>query len=128
MNAQLAEWDAKVKILQAKYDKASADTAIEYEKKLEEKKKKRAEAESKLAELENAGCEAWQELKEGAENAWQSLADAVKSASEKFWPQAFGLNQGLPRLPDRSAYFWWGAPDPVACCGVVCEADRFAAG
>ena len=41
-------------------------------------------ATNKLAELKDAGDEAWEDLKAGIESAWDSLGSALKSAYSRF--------------------------------------------
>jgi peptidoglycan hydrolase CwlO-like protein len=84
MKAQLNEWDAEIDKLKAKYEKVSADTALEYQKQIDDLKSKRAAAENKITELKESSGDAWEELKSGIENAWTSLGEAIKSARSKF--------------------------------------------
>jgi hypothetical protein len=45
---------------------------------------KRADAEQKLNEVREAGAGAWEDLKAGAQSAWDSMEEALKSARSKF--------------------------------------------
>ncbi|WP_116473251.1 sll1863 family stress response protein [Zobellella maritima] len=84
LRSQLDEWDAELNRLKAKADMAKADIQIEYNKQIKALQSKRDEAGKKLAELEQASDDAWVDLKSGIENAWESLGQALKSASSRF--------------------------------------------
>lgn len=84
LQAQLDECNADMIKLKAKADKAEADAQIEYYKEIEELKSKKASVDQKLSELTEASEDAWEDLKAGADKAWDSLSDAVKSAASRF--------------------------------------------
>ena len=41
-------------------------------------------ASNKLAELKDAGDDAWEDLKAGLDGAWNTLGNALKSATARF--------------------------------------------
>jgi uncharacterized protein YlxW (UPF0749 family) len=84
LQAQLDEWNAEIEQLKAKADKAEAESQLEYYKKIEELRTLQDDARTRLSELEQAGDEAWQDLKAGLDNAWDSLSNAMRSAKERF--------------------------------------------
>jgi len=84
LKAKMDEWNAEIDKLAAKADQAEADAKIEYEKQLEDLRAKRKDVEDKMAELQQAGDGAWEDLKAGIENAWDSLGSALKSAASRF--------------------------------------------
>lgn len=84
MKAQLDEWNAEIEKLQAKAEKAEANARIEYDSQLRDLRKMRNDAQSKLSELQKAGDEAWDRLKEGFEGSWQSFQTAVNDARDAF--------------------------------------------
>jgi peptidoglycan hydrolase CwlO-like protein len=84
LHAKLDEWSAEIDKLKAKADKTEAETRIEYQKQIETLKQRRREADKKLSELHNAGEGAWQDLKAGAQLAWDAMEEAIKSARSKF--------------------------------------------
>jgi hypothetical protein len=84
LEAQLAEWNAAIDKLKAKADKAEAEAQIEYYKQIEDMQVKQEAAREKLTELKEAGEGGWEDLKVGLESAWNSLGDAVKSATSRF--------------------------------------------
>lgn len=78
--AQLDEWDAEIDKIEARARQAGADAQIEYQRQLDELRRKRGRARQKLDELESAGQEAWEEIRQGLEAARTELSDALKSA------------------------------------------------
>ena len=84
MKAKLDEWTADIAKLEAKADGAEADMKIKYNEKIDALKEQREEAAAKLMEVRNASEEAWEDIKVGLENAWDSMGNAVKSALSKF--------------------------------------------
>jgi hypothetical protein len=83
-DAQLKEWSAKIALLNAKADKATAEAKIEYCKTLEALQGKHDAARTKLRELRAAGDDAWEDLKTGAENVWTEVKTSFNSAVSKF--------------------------------------------
>ncbi len=84
MHAQIDQVDAQIDVLKAKISGSAADAQIEYQDQLETLKKHRAAAKSKLTELENAGQDAWEDLKAGMESAWGTMDSAVSEAKKHF--------------------------------------------
>ncbi len=82
--AELNEWDAEIKKLEAKAAKAKAVTKIQYYEHLRSLRTKRETAQEKLLELKKASGEAWKSVKVGVESAWQDLKSGLKGAAEKF--------------------------------------------
>ena len=84
LKAKLDEWNAEIDVLAAKADQAEADAKIAYHKRLEDLRAKRTELEGKIAELEQAGEGAWEDLKQGLDNSWQILKTSFKRAKSEF--------------------------------------------
>lgn len=84
LEAQLHEWDAKIDVLKAKAEKSNASAKAQHKEMIEDLKKKRAAAKDKLQELQRAGEDAWEALKDGVEKSWTELGSALESAKEKF--------------------------------------------
>lgn len=84
LQAQLDEWNAKIKQLEARMSQANADAKIQYQEQLEELKAKQAAARDKLDELSAASEDAWQDMKQGFEDSWSRLSDAIQSAYNRF--------------------------------------------
>jgi putative sterol carrier protein len=84
VEAQLDEWDADIQKLKARAKKASADAKLEYKSRIDMLKRKQTEAGDKLDELKNASDDAWEDLKQGLENATNALGSSLKSAAAHF--------------------------------------------
>lgn len=84
LRAQLDEWKAEIDRLKARADSAEAESQLEYYKQIEDLRTRQEAARVKLEELENAGEDAWEDLKAGLENAWNELGEAVRTASSRF--------------------------------------------
>lgn len=84
LEAKLDEWSAEIDKLKAKADEAQADVQLEYYKQIEELRSLQATANKKLVVLAKAGDDAWEDLKAGIESAWDSLGNALKSATSRF--------------------------------------------
>jgi len=83
LEAQLEEWNAQIALLKARADKAKAEAKIEYYKTIEGLQHKENEARAKLHELKTAGDAACEDLKIGAEKAWDEVKAAFHSAALK---------------------------------------------
>lgn len=84
MQAQLDEWSAEIDRLQARASKASAEARIDYEKEIDELKRRRKTARDRFEELNKAGEAAWEDMKDGAENAWAAMSNALRAAQSRF--------------------------------------------
>jgi hypothetical protein len=84
LEAQLAEWDARLDVLNARARKASADVRIEYENELQGLKRQRERAHETLAELGRRSETAWEDMKVGAERAWGEMAGALEKVTARF--------------------------------------------
>ncbi|MFC3285976.1 coiled coil domain-containing protein [Litchfieldella rifensis] len=84
LQAKLDEWQAEVDKLKARAQGAQADARIEYQEEIDRLESYRDEARQKLAELREASDDAWEDLKDGAERAWDSASEAFKSARSRF--------------------------------------------
>jgi hypothetical protein len=82
--AQLKEWDAKLALLSAKAQKATADARISYENELENLKRKRAAAHNTLEELGKRGENAWEDMKDGVEKVWDDISKAIEKVAARF--------------------------------------------
>ncbi len=82
--AQLDLVDAEIDRIEAKARIAKADMKIEFDQQLADLRGKRDGAKNKLSEIKLANGDAWETLKQGAEDAWASVSTAVQHAVEKF--------------------------------------------
>ena len=84
LQAQLGEWEAKLDVLGAKARSATADARVSYENELESLKSKRLAARQKLDELGQRGEDAWEDLKDGVESAWDEMGKAIDKLASRF--------------------------------------------
>jgi hypothetical protein len=83
-NAQLDELNAKVDILKAKAKQAEASAKADYYETIEDLLKKKSEVQTRFEQLQKAGDEAWEDMKQGVESSASTFAAAVKSAVSRF--------------------------------------------
>jgi len=82
--AQLDELNAKIDVLKAKAKQAEASLKADYYEAIEDLLKKRSEAQNKLETLRDAGDGAWEDMKQGVDESWNTFAASVKSAASRF--------------------------------------------
>jgi archaellum component FlaC len=81
---QLQELDTELDELKLKAHLAKADAQDELQKQIEELRSKKEMAQGKLKQLQDAGDEAWDDIKAGVEKSWTELRGAFRSAISKF--------------------------------------------
>lgn len=81
---KMDEWNEEINRLEIKIEQTEGEAREEYEKQLEKLQEKRAELKRKKEELLQASEDAWHELKDGVENAWSGLEQAILAAKSKF--------------------------------------------
>ena len=84
MAAELKEWNAQIKLLEARAENAGADVAVRRAEALKELRAKQAAASEKMLELEKSTGEAWVQVKETADKIWEELKAGVAEAHAKF--------------------------------------------
>lgn len=83
MAKQVGEWEANIEALKKKAEKAKTETKNEYLAQIEALNQKKEAAQKKLAELQAAGDDMWEDLKSVVESAWEDMKKSLKSASNK---------------------------------------------
>lgn len=84
LQAQLDQWKAEIDKLQAQSREASADMQIKYQEQIKELREKRADMAAQYDKIEAANIEAWKDFKTGADEAWDNMSKAMKSAWGRF--------------------------------------------
>jgi len=84
LQAQLDQWSAEIDKLKAKAESKGADAQLEYHRQIKELRARQEIAKNKLAELRASSGDAWEDIKAGADSAWDSLNEALKSAASRF--------------------------------------------
>ena len=77
-------WSRERDKFEANMQHESADAKKKYEQARDEFRQFRKEMNEKIGELEVAGDSAWEDLKGGAENAWNIMSKAFTKASSHF--------------------------------------------
>jgi len=84
LQAQIDEWKADLAALKAKAAGEAAEAQIAMHKQFDALEVHLEEAQAKIAELADAGEEAWDTVKAGVESAWVSVKTSVTDAVAKF--------------------------------------------
>ena len=77
-------WSRERDKFEADLQHTSADARKEFEAKREEYRKFRSEMKEKIVDLDVASDNAWDDLKDGAENSWNALSMAFDKAASHF--------------------------------------------
>jgi predicted RNase H-like nuclease (RuvC/YqgF family) len=84
LSTKLDEWKAEIDKLEAKADQVESEAKIQYYRNVEQLRAQQEIARHKLANLQQASDDTWDDLKSGADIAWKNLGTAVKSAAARF--------------------------------------------
>ena len=84
MNAQLNEWNAEIDVLEGKAESAGADLKVKRAEVIRDLRAKQNAASAKMTELDKATGEAWDKVKETADNLWVDLKTGLSAAHSKF--------------------------------------------
>ncbi len=84
LKADLDEWNARIDTLEARAAQASGDVRLQYEQQIKSLRHQRAEVASRLAALQEATDDAWEQVKEGLDRAWADLKYGLDKAAAAF--------------------------------------------
>ena len=84
MAAQLKEWNAEIKLLEAKMEKAGADFNVKRAEEMRDLRARQLAAVEKLKDLEQSSGQAWDEVKATSDKVWEDLKAGVAAAHSKF--------------------------------------------
>jgi uncharacterized coiled-coil DUF342 family protein len=84
MQAKLEEWNVEISALNAKASNVRADVKNEYYEQIESLKAKQATARQTIEELQQAGENAWSDLKSGVGLTWSAMEEVFDSAKSRF--------------------------------------------
>lgn len=79
MEAQLKEWSARIDVLKAKADKASAAAKVELQEQTEKLKALEISAREHVAKLQDATTTAWNEVRADVTDKWNQVSGAVEA-------------------------------------------------
>jgi hypothetical protein len=78
------KWNIERNKLETKTQHAKVEVKKKFEKKLKILQERREQMGQKLDQIDNASEEAWSDIKEGVDSAWQSLNESIKKARSHF--------------------------------------------
>ncbi|QKK01929.1 MAG: hypothetical protein HND55_04190 [Pseudomonadota bacterium] len=84
LKERLDDLDQKIEKLKGKGEKMQDEARKEYESRLHDLREKRREASRKIKEIEAAGDEKWQHLKDEAEHLWNALGNSFNYFKSHF--------------------------------------------
>ena len=84
LEAQLNDLDAKIAKLRENGRDLKDEAKVKWDGKMTELEMKREEARAKLNEVGHSSAEAWKDVRQGAQSAWDELDKAFREASGEF--------------------------------------------
>jgi hypothetical protein len=84
VEAQLKEWKTKIDSLETRGAKFTSDAKAELLREIEELRKKKGVVKEKWNELQKAGSDSWDTMKEGVEKTSAELKEALDRVISRF--------------------------------------------
>lgn len=84
LKTRLNELDAEIAKLREKGRELKGEAKANWDRKMADLETKRDAAKAKLAEVGNSSAEAWKDVQQGAQSAWDDLDKAFREASREF--------------------------------------------
>lgn len=84
LKAQLDDWNAQIRKMEAEARKSAAGAGVQYEEHLKRMRAQRDQAQRKLTELQKAGDAAWDDMRKGAEDMWATMEESFRKAMSHF--------------------------------------------
>ena len=84
LEAQLKEWKTKIDTLETKGAKFTAETKTELMREIKELRERKGIVKEKWNELQKAGSDSWDTMKEGVEKATTELKGALDRVISRF--------------------------------------------
>ncbi len=81
---QLHQWDVEIDELNARAGKAKAEARAEHLNQIDDLCVKKEAVQSQMKQLQEAGDDAWDDIKAGVEKSWTELTGAFAGAFAKF--------------------------------------------
>lgn len=82
--AHLIEMKAKMQMIEAHGEKASADMKIKYQQHLNDWKSRFSDIETRLEKLSDSTGDAWENIRSGIDSAMNELGNAIDTAKKQF--------------------------------------------
>ena len=84
IKAQLEEWEYDINRLEARLDDAQDEAKVKLDKTINDLKARQKDMQGRLKQLESSAEEAWTDVKDGLELAWDSLKLGFLAAKSEF--------------------------------------------
>lgn len=84
MHSKLDQMNNEIDKLVASKDKIAESGRIEFDKQMDELRRRRDDALAKLDQLQGASENAWEDIKAGTELAWEAITQSIESARTRF--------------------------------------------
>ncbi|MCB9916726.1 MAG: hypothetical protein H6828_16520 [Planctomycetes bacterium] len=84
LKARLDQWNADIARLEAQAREAAADVRIHHERELSALREKAGQVHDKLHEVKQAGPSAWEDVRGGVVELWDSLGLEVHDAKSRY--------------------------------------------
>ena len=97
VQAQIREWEAKLDLLHAKADKATADAKIKYMKEIDKLKQQKTHIEEQLAEIRDAGEDIWEDIKDKLDDVQEEMLGIF----HKIFPKKESEDSDKKDLPEK---------------------------
>ena len=75
--------DARIEMIEAKANEKQGEARRELEDKLQEFRDAKSDLSDRLTELKNSGGDAWDEVKDGIEQSWNTLSASLERATAR---------------------------------------------
>lgn len=82
--AQIKEWEAKIDLLKARGEKATAGAKIDMMNAVEKLQAEKNALQKRIGEMMDAGGDAWEKLKDGIEKGMEEMKKSIDKTVEKF--------------------------------------------
>jgi hypothetical protein len=84
LTTELKAWSAEIDVLHAKAEIAADDVKLKYQQEIEALRVKERAAAEKIKELQASTGDAWETVKETAEQVWHDLRTGLAGVVDKF--------------------------------------------
>jgi len=84
LKEQLDRWNADISKLEAKAKQPLAGMKEAYDRQLKELRERRNLLQQQMADIQKAGDQAWDQLREGSDKAWKAMEESLKKAWSVF--------------------------------------------
>jgi hypothetical protein len=82
--AQIKEWEAKIDLLKARGEKATAGARIDMMNAVEKLQVEKNALQKRIGEMMDAGGDAWEKLKDGIEKGMEEMKKSIDKTVEKY--------------------------------------------